>query len=57
MLPSSPKEIKALGREVRNFDAEQWLTVSKDVVVKGNLHKFAQNKDMLDFLKTQEIRL
>ena len=51
MLSSSPKEIKALGREVRNFDAEQWLTVSKDIVVKGNLYKFAQNKDMLDFLK------
>lgn len=51
MLSSSPREIKALGREVRNFDAEQWLTVSKDIVVKGNLHKFAQNKDMLDFLK------
>ena len=33
MFSSSPKEIKALGREVRNFDAEQWLTVSKDIVV------------------------
>ena len=51
MLSSSPKEIKALVREVSNFDAEQWLTVSKDIVVKGNLYKFAQNKDMLDFLK------
>ena len=30
---------------------EQWATVSKEIVVKGNLHKFAQNKDMLDFLK------
>ena len=51
MKSSSPREIKALGREVRNFDAEQWATVSKEIVVKGNLHKFAQNKDLLDFLK------
>ena len=57
MLSSSPKEIKALGREVRNFDAEQWLTVSKDIVVKGNLYKFAQNKDMLDFLKNTEDKI
>lgn len=52
MLSSSPKEIKTLGREVRNFNADIWSSASKDVVVKGNLHKFEQNAEMLEFLKT-----
>ena len=45
-----PKDIKALGREVKNFDAMKWSSVSKDIVVKGNLHKFAQNMDLFHFL-------
>lgn len=36
MLASNdPKEIKALGRQVKNFDAETWRRVSPDIVVKG----------------------
>ena len=50
MLSSSPKEIKALGRMVKNFDAEVWATLSSGIVVKGNLHKFSQNKELLQFL-------
>ena len=50
MSSSSPREIKALGRAVNNFNAELWSSVSKDIVVKGNLHKFSQNKDMFQFL-------
>lgn len=42
LVTSNPKDIKALGREVKNFDAMKWSSVSKDIVVKGNLHKFAQ---------------
>ena len=48
---SDPKIIKALGREVKNFDTEKWATISKDIVVKGNLHKFAQNIKLFQFLR------
>lgn len=50
LATSNPKDIKALGREVKNFDAKKWSAVSKDIVVKGNLHKFAQNMDLFQFL-------
>ena len=51
---SDPEKIKKLGREVRNFDAERWDKASEDVVLKGNLHKFGQNKELLDFLLSTE---
>ena len=47
---SDPKEIKALGREIKGFSVEKWAAVSKDIVVKGNLHKFAQNAELYTFL-------
>ena len=47
---SDPKEIKALGREVKGFSVEKWAAVSKDIVVKGNLHQFAQNTELYTFL-------
>lgn len=50
MQSPSPKEIKALGREVKNFNAEKWAQVAKDIVVKGNLHKFMQNIELCEFL-------
>lgn len=50
LASSDPKEIKSLGREVKNFDSTKWATVSKDAVVKGNLHKFAQNIELFQFL-------
>ena len=48
---SDPKIIKALGREVKNFDTGKWAAVSKDIVVKGNLHKFAQDIKLFQFLR------
>lgn len=50
LASSDPKSIKTLGREVKNFISEKWISVSKDIVVNGNKHKFAQNKDLLNFL-------
>lgn len=50
LATSTPKYIKALGRMVKNFDAKKWAAVSKDIVVKGNLHKFAQKMDLFRFL-------
>lgn len=37
-----PKEIKALGRQVRNFDADEWRRVSKDYMYRACLSKFTQ---------------
>lgn len=48
----SPKEMKALGRKVRNFDAAKWDEYKYQVVIKGNLHKFTQNENFRDFLLT-----
>lgn len=42
----SPKEIKALGREVKNFDEEIWKKYRFEVVYRGNLAKFLQNLEL-----------
>ena len=50
LAASDPKIIKALGREVKNFSVKKWAPVSKEIVVKGNMHKFAQNIELFQFL-------
>jgi len=50
MLTSDPKEQKALGREVKNFKAEQWDKICKKVVYRGNYAKFKQNKKLYESL-------
>jgi len=44
------KEVKELGRKVKNFDSELWCEKSFDVVVKGNMEKFTQNSELKEFL-------
>lgn len=45
LLETSPKEQKALGRKVKNFDEEKWnKEVSMAVVYIGNYLKFTQNQ-------------
>ena len=46
----SPKEVKALGRKIRNFDEKEWLKNRYDIVKQGNLLKFSQNQDLKEFL-------
>lgn len=43
MRTQDPREHKALGRQVRGFDASTWDARGFDLVVKGNLAKFRQN--------------
>ncbi len=50
MAATDPKEIKSLGREVRNFDAEIWGRKSREVVYRGNLAKFGLNAELRAFL-------
>jgi ribA/ribD-fused uncharacterized protein len=45
-----PAAAKALGREVKNFDAELWSKQSYDIVVRGNFHKFSQNVALKKYL-------
>lgn len=54
LASSDPKIIKALGRKVKNFTVEKWAPVSKDIVVKGNMQKFAQNVELLQFLQSTD---
>jgi len=47
---NSPKEVQMIGREVKNFSEELWQKLSFDIVVKANIHKFAQNKELKNYL-------
>ena len=50
MSVSDPKQIKALGRKVKNFREEIWNQYKFEIVVRGNILKFSQNKELKEFL-------
>ena len=58
MKSTNPKEQKALGRKVKNFNIETWsaksagpkLSMAWSIVRKGSLNKFSQNPDLLEML-------
>jgi ribA/ribD-fused uncharacterized protein len=50
MKAEHPKDQKALGRQVKNFDKAKWDTVSIGIVYKGNYAKFSQNVELADEL-------
>lgn len=54
---SKPGKVKELGREVRNFDLQVWEENRFDIVVKGNYHKFSQNKELSTFLINTKDRI
>lgn len=54
MRTNNPMEQKALGRKVRNFDADKWNAVARDIVYKGNMAKFSQNEDLRQALLDTE---
>ncbi len=43
MLAKTPKEQKALGRKVKNFDENIWSQNLEEIIFKANLAKFTQN--------------
>lgn len=47
---SDPKKVKMLGRQVRNYDDEQWAAVRRRFMEIAVLAKFKQNKPMADAL-------
>ena len=42
-----PRDVKALGRTVPNFDIARWSAVARQGVYRGNMAKFTQNPLML----------
>lgn len=44
MASTEPREHKALGRQVRDYDDEKWVQVRENVAVRGNLARFEQNQ-------------
>ncbi|MBR9859421.1 NADAR family protein [bacterium] len=47
---SNPGKAKDLGRKVKNFDQGVWEANRIQIVIKGNLAKFSQNKELKEFL-------
>ncbi|MMZ61786.1 Swarming motility protein YbiA [compost metagenome] len=52
-----PKEMKAYGRAVRNFDKEIWDSACYGIVKRGSLAKFSQNPELGDYLKATKNRI
>ncbi|MDU6428474.1 MAG: NADAR family protein [Clostridium perfringens] len=44
------KEIKGLGRKIKNFNEELWNREKYEIVKSGNLAKFSQNENLKEFL-------
>ena len=51
---TTPREHKALGRQVRGFDEARWNEKRELYVTKGCYAKFSQNPEMLKFLLETE---
>lgn len=50
MYADNPRDQKAFGRRVKNFDADVWSVISREVVYQGNYAKFTQNPKMREEL-------
>lgn len=50
LAATDPKEVKALGRKARGFDAQAWDGEKFRIVCEGSFQKFSQNEDLRDFL-------
>jgi ribA/ribD-fused uncharacterized protein len=50
MATKSPRDQKAIGRRVKNFNAEVWSVISREVVYQANYAKFTQNPEMREEL-------
>jgi ribA/ribD-fused uncharacterized protein len=46
----NPKEVKSLGRKIKNFDHIVWDKHKYEIVKRGNLLKFSQNPEFKNFL-------
>lgn len=49
-----PRDVKALGRKVKNFNNEIWEKERLKIVIDGNLLKFSQHDDLKRYLLNTE---
>lgn len=47
---TNPKDIKSLGREVKNYKEEIWNLHKSNIVIEGNMLKFGQNPELKKIL-------
>ena len=52
-----PRDVKRLGRLVKNYDDSVWSEKRFDVVLNGNILKFSQNPELLDDLKNHKNKI
>jgi len=50
LATDNARKQKALGRDVRDFDATRWNAVARDIVYRGNRAKFLANPNLLERL-------
>ena len=54
MTSDSQRDIKALGRKIRNFDENIWVQHREQIVFDGNYAKFTQNPKLKNFIMKQK---
>lgn len=57
MQSKEPKEIKSLGRKVKNFDEKLWDKCKYSIILNGNYAKFIQNKPLMEYLISTEDKI
>ena len=53
----NPKEMKALGKKVKNFDQTTWDKGKYSIVLNGNYLKFSQNENLRNYLLSTENKI
>lgn len=57
LASEKPSDAKALGKKVKNFDADIWAETSYSIVVQGNQHKFSQNDALRNYLNETDKKI
>jgi ribA/ribD-fused uncharacterized protein len=57
MRTFDPSGQKRLGRQVKNFDKDEWEVIARDVVYDANYAKFTQHKDLRKKLVDSEDKI
>lgn len=46
LVSTSPREMKSIGRTIKNFDQDIWLQMRERIVFDANMAKFSQNEEL-----------
>ncbi|WP_366871195.1 NADAR family protein [Flavobacterium sp.] len=50
-------EVKEIGRQINNFNQDEWDKRKREIVRVGNIHKFNQHKNLAEFLLNTKERI